>query len=66
MLQFQVEGMSCSHCVKAVTQAIVGEYPQAHVDVDLAVGKVSVDQGDAGRIADLIKDAGYSVVSASA
>ncbi|MPS25826.1 heavy-metal-associated domain-containing protein [Pigmentiphaga sp.] len=62
MLQFQVQGMSCGHCVKAVTQAVQSAYPQARVEVDLGAGKVRVDQaGDAARIAQLIAEAGYTV-----
>ena len=55
MFEFQVQGMSCGHCVKSVTQAVQSAYPQAHVEVDLGAGKVRVDQADdAARIAKLI------------
>ncbi|MBN9477753.1 MAG: hypothetical protein ABS43_27375 [Bordetella sp. SCN 67-23] len=62
MFEFQVQGMSCGHCVKSVTQAVQSAYPQAHVEVDLGAGKVRVDQADdAARIAKLIEEAGYTV-----
>jgi copper chaperone len=47
---FQVQGMSCGHCVGAVTQAVKTVDPQAEVKVDLASGKVEVQsQQDARR-----------------
>ncbi|MDX3904408.1 MAG: heavy-metal-associated domain-containing protein [Pigmentiphaga sp.] len=62
MLQFQVEGMSCAHCVKAVTQAVQSAYPQASVDINLDTGVVRVEHADdAARVAQLIEDAGYTV-----
>ncbi|AKJ68767.1 hypothetical protein PATSB16_28820 [Pandoraea thiooxydans] len=60
MMQFQVEGMSCSHCVKAVTQAVQALDANAKVDVDLAAGSVRVEsQRAAGDIAAAITEAGY-------
>ena len=41
-MRFRVENMSCSHCVRAVTNAIRELDPQARVDVDLAAGIVQV------------------------
>ena len=35
-----VQGMSCGHCVKAVTAAIQAKDPNAKVEVDLADGTV--------------------------
>ena len=40
--ELQVKGMSCQHCVKAVTKAIRAKDPQATVDVDLQQGSVKV------------------------
>jgi len=62
MLQFQVQGMSCAHCVKAVTQAVQSAYPDARVEVDLDSGRVRVERADdAARVARLIEEAGYTV-----
>ena len=33
---FDVDGMSCNHCAKAVTKAVQQLDPQAQVQVDLA------------------------------
>lgn len=62
MPDFQVEGMSCQHCVQAVTRAVHEVDPAAPVTVDLASGKVVVEStqsADAIRAA--IDDAGYTV-----
>src|SRR4051812_2696346 len=40
---FQVQGMSCGHCVQAVTDAVKAVDPKAEVKVDLASGKVDVE-----------------------
>ena len=51
MLEFQVQGMSCGHCVKAVTQAVQSVQPEARVEIDLEAGRVRIDgAGDAARI----------------
>ncbi len=40
--KFEVAGMSCGHCVNAVTEAVQTVDPQAQVTVDLASGHVDV------------------------
>ena len=60
--QFQVEGMSCGHCVGAVTNAVKTLDPQAQVKVDLASGKVEVQsEQDRAAIAAAIQEEGYKV-----
>lgn len=64
MLSFQVEGMSCGHCVKSVTEAVQALEPTAKVVVDLAAGCVTVDGSDRREaVAQAIKDAGYAVAA---
>ena len=59
---FHVEGMSCEHCVRAVTEAVKGVDPQAQVLVDLASGNVDVESaGDRASLAKAIEDEGYRV-----
>jgi copper chaperone len=59
---FQVQGMSCGHCVGAVTQAVKTLDPAAEVKVDLASGKVEVaSRQDAAAIARAIEEEGYKV-----
>lgn len=61
---FQVQGMSCSHCVGAVTAAVKALDPQAQVQVDLASGKVEVQsQQEGAAIARAIEDEGYKVAA---
>ena len=63
MQVFTVEGMTCGHCVKAVTQAVQSQDPTAEVKVDLTAKQVSVQsQLSREAIAGLIKEEGYSVV----
>lgn len=61
---FQVQGMSCGHCVGAVTQAVKSVDPQAEVKVDLASGQVQVQsQQDKAAIARAIEEEGYKVAA---
>ncbi|MDR9751572.1 cation transporter [Pseudomonas sp. SZMC_28357] len=62
MQVFNVEGMSCGHCVKAITNAIQGQDFTAEVRVDLAAGEVRVDsQLSAEQLIDVISEEGYGV-----
>ena len=59
---FNVQGMSCSHCERAVTQAVQALDPQAQVKVDLASGRVDVASNQAAdAIARAIEQEGYTV-----
>ena len=42
-ITLKVEGMSCGHCVKAVTAAIQAKDPEAKVVVDLEGGTVKAE-----------------------
>ena len=64
MIELKVEGMSCGHCVRAVTEAIQGEDPKAKVAVDLAAGLVRAETSlPAARVAALIEEEGYKVAA---
>ncbi len=60
--QLQVKGMTCQHCVKAVTKAIQAQDAAATVTVDLPQGTVLV-QTSLSREATIqaISDEGYDV-----
>lgn len=59
---FQVQGMSCGHCVRAITQAVQQLDPQARVNVQLEQGKVEVDSAQPREaIAKAIAEEGYQV-----
>ena len=60
--EFQVAGMSCGHCVRAVEEAVQSVDPQAKVQVELAQGQVQVDSEQPRQaLAAAIADAGYTV-----
>lgn len=42
MLELKVDGMTCGHCVRAVTDAVHSVAPQADVSIDLEHGLVQV------------------------
>lgn len=60
--QLQVKGMTCQHCVKAVTKAVQALDASATVAVDLPQGSVTV-QTTLSREATIqaISDEGYDV-----
>ncbi|BAN23468.1 heavy-metal-associated domain-containing protein [Caballeronia insecticola] len=64
MTEFEVQGMSCQHCVAAVTRSIQEIDPQAQVRVDLERGRVAVDSAQSNdALKDAIDEAGYTVVA---
>ena len=64
MMQFQVEGMSCNHCVGTITRAVQQVDPGAKVSADIAAQSVSVESGaDAQAVRAAIEAAGYPVKS---
>lgn len=62
MRSFQVMGMTCAHCERAVTQAIKAREPGAVVQVDLERGTVEVE-GELSEqaIREAIEEEGYKV-----
>lgn len=64
MMQFQVEGMSCNHCVGAITRAVQALDPAAIVNADIAAQQVRVES-NAGEqaVRQAIEAAGYAVAA---
>ncbi len=59
---FQVAGMTCGHCEKAVTRAIHQLDPQAEVKIDRNQNRVEVNsQQPHDAIAKAIAEEGYTV-----
>lgn len=59
---FNVKGMTCGHCEKAVTSAIRQLDPQAQVQIDRASNRVEVDTTQAREaLAAAIREEGYQV-----
>lgn len=69
--QFLVEGMTCSHCVRSVTEEVSAIEGVSDVAVDLHAGGVSTvtvssaAPVDAERVRAAVEEAGYSLASAS-
>ena len=62
MQVFNVQGMSCGHCVKAVTQAVQAKDPAASVRVDLAAKEVGVESTlSAEQVIEIISEEGCAV-----
>jgi copper chaperone len=60
MQVFNVQGMTCGHCVKAVTRAVQEQDAAARVEVDLAGKQVRVQSELAQeQILTAIRDEGY-------
>jgi copper chaperone len=58
----QVQGMSCGHCVSAITAAVSPLTGVTSVDVDLTGGRVSVAGAvDVASVTAAIEDSGYDV-----
>ena len=60
-----VGGMSCAHCVTAVTEEMSKLSGVSTVDVDLATGQVRVGSDrelDPAAVAEAIDEAGYEVL----
>ncbi|MCQ4288109.1 cation transporter [Pseudomonas stutzeri] len=62
MQTFNVQGMTCAHCERAVTNAILALDAQARVRVDRQASVVEVD-GDLSEAAirEVIEQEGYQV-----
>jgi len=60
MQVFNVQGMTCGHCVKAVTRAVQEQDAQAKVEVDLAGKQVRVSSELAvEQVLAAIREEGY-------
>jgi len=62
--RYVVTGMTCEHCVKAVTSEIAEIDGVTAVDVDLASGNVSVTSDEPLDLADVraaVDEAGYGL-----
>jgi copper chaperone len=58
--EFDIEAMSCGHCVSTITKTVKLLDPQARVEVDLGQKKVKVESTeDRVAIAAALTEAGY-------
>ncbi|KIF83339.1 heavy-metal-associated domain-containing protein [Noviherbaspirillum autotrophicum] len=67
MYELKVEGMSCNHCVNAVTRSVQEVDAAAKVDIDLSQQTVRVaSSASLAAIQSAVSEAGYPVLSSSA
>jgi copper chaperone len=60
--KFDVQGMTCGHCEKAVIQAVKSLDPAAEVKIDRAAGKVEVlTEQPREAVVHAITEEGYTV-----
>ncbi|ADD45510.1 heavy-metal-associated domain-containing protein [Stackebrandtia nassauensis] len=64
---YTVTGMTCQHCVNAVTEELSGIEGVTGVDVDLTSGRVTVTSQSAvddKSVAEAVDEAGYELAAA--
>jgi copper chaperone len=62
---FTVTGMTCGHCEKAVTRALLQADPLAQVEIDRAQNRVEVaSEQPRETLAQAIAEEGYTVAAA--
>jgi copper chaperone len=64
MIAFEVNDMTCGHCVSTITRALKATDKDARVQIDLGTHRVQIEptSADADELAEAIKDAGYTPV----
>ncbi|MDY0745461.1 heavy-metal-associated domain-containing protein [Paucibacter sp. R3-3] len=65
-IAFEIQDMSCGHCVRAITEAVKALDPAAQVAVDLGTKRVQIETAAAqpDAVGDAIREAGYTPVPA--
>ena len=65
MITFEVQDMSCGHCVSTISKAVLAADQGAQVTADLATHRVRIEPSasDRTRLSDAIREAGYTPVS---
>ena len=65
MVTFEVNDMTCGHCVNAITEAVAFVDPGAKVQVDLASHRVQIEPtaSTVAVLGDAIKTAGFTPVA---
>jgi copper chaperone len=68
MISFEVQDMTCGHCVRTITQVVQALDPKAQVQIDLATHRVAIEaaQVDATALGDAIREAGFTPVAVGA
>jgi copper chaperone len=67
MTTFEVKDMTCGHCIKAITQAVLIVDSTAKVQIDLASRRVQIESASTeAEQSQAIVNAGYSPISKTA
>jgi copper chaperone len=64
MITFEIQDMTCGHCVSTIAKAVRAIDQGAQVTADLATHRVQIEpsKSDRGQLSDAIRDAGYTPV----
>lgn len=63
MITFNVKDMTCGHCIKTITQAVLAVDSAANVQIDLSSHRVQIESASAvAELRQAIVQAGYSPV----
>ena len=64
-LAFTVADMTCGHCARTITNAVLAAYPAARVEIDIPAKRVVVENaGDRAAVASIIEAEGYTPADA--
>lgn len=65
MISFEVNDMTCGHCVSTIARALKAVDPGARLHIDLASHQVQIEptEADEAELSDAIKEAGYTPVA---
>jgi copper chaperone len=65
MISFQVDDMTCGHCVSSITKAVKALDSSAEVQINLAAHRVEIEPSTANAVelGEAIKEAGYTPVA---
>ena len=65
MVTFEVDDMTCGHCVSTITKAVRSVDPSARVQADLSTHRVQIEAtvADVNALSAVIKEAGYTPVA---
>ena len=65
MISFEVNDMTCGHCVSTITKAVKAVDKDARLTIDMDNHRVDIEANEAGADAlrDAIKEAGYTPVA---
>ncbi len=62
MVTFEVQDMTCGHCVSSITKAVRAIDPGAQVTADLATHRVQIEptKSDRSQLSEALREAGYT------